>query len=106
MYASVPAMNSGGSGGLALAQEARCDTEASEPHLTGEWVREHVRRLDVLVNEPACVESAQRAGQSDRQSQKASDVHRPLDQTVQLWLRLSALARVRVIIFVGSSDLP
>ena len=56
------------SGILALARQARRDPESGQPHAAGR-VEEHVRRLDVLVNEAALVDLAERASQGNRGAQ-------------------------------------
>jgi len=48
----------GGLHRLALAGEARRDSEPSEPHLAGCEIRKYIGRLNVLVDKPAIVQPA------------------------------------------------
>ena len=55
IYASVPAIISGGKGGVVFAGQLRCDPESGEPDIVG-VVDEHIRRLDVLMDQPLQME--------------------------------------------------
>jgi len=49
-------------------------TKASQPDLTRGEVRHEVRWLDVPVDEPSLVQTAQRHGQTDADPQEGRDV--------------------------------
>jgi hypothetical protein len=73
-------MNSGGPGRrprpAALARDARRDAEAPQPDLARAPVGHHVGRFDVLVDEAAAVQLAQRRGETGTDAQHVGDLHR------------------------------
>jgi hypothetical protein len=75
MYASVPEMTCGGDWGrLALVPHARRKPEPGEPNPTGHDVREHVRGLEVPVNQVTLMKPSEGYGQPDRHAQKHAHV--------------------------------
>ena len=73
---------------LALARHLGRNPEAGKPHLAG-VVDQHIRRLDVLMNEPRPMDLAKCGRQADGNAQEASQVERlslaPLKNQIQ-WL--------------------
>jgi len=67
---------------LPFARETRGEAEPGQPHLAGRLVEQDVRWLDIFVNEPALVKSAESGGNSDGEAQKASHLHGRADQPV------------------------
>ena len=73
-------------GRLALARQPGRDAEAGEPDVAG-VVDEHVRRLDVLVDETAPMDVAERRRQANGDAQEARQIERlplvPLKNAIQ-----------------------
>ena len=61
----------------ALPRQARRDAEAPQPHPARSPIRHHVGRFDVLVNEAAAVQLAQRGRHTRPHAKDAGHVHRP-----------------------------
>ena len=73
-------MISGGRGRLALARQARRDAESGEPDVA-DVVDEHVRRLDILVDQAAPMDLADCCRQANGDAQAAGQLERlPLAQ--------------------------
>src|SRR5262249_2188343 len=51
-------------GRLPLSRQARRDSEPQQPDFAGRAIREHIGRLDVLVDHPALVERAECGGET------------------------------------------
>ena len=67
-------------GRLALARQARRDAEARQPDLPGRAVDEHIGRLDVLVDQAAPVELAERGREPDGEAQDLRQLQRAAEQ--------------------------
>ena len=75
-------MTSGRRRRLAFPRQPGRYAEAGEPDVAG-GVDEHVRRLDVLVDEAMPVRSAQRLGDVDGEAQKPRQFERPSQDTIE-----------------------
>ena len=68
---------------LALAPQAGRDAETCQPHLPRRHVDHDVTRRQVLVDDAAAVQCAERRGQTDAEPQAQSDVHRRRSQSLR-----------------------
>ena len=76
-------MNSGGSGAWRSRGRREANAEAGEPGLTGRRIHQDIGRLDVLVDETALVQLAERGRDADREAQECSHLHGRAEQPVE-----------------------
>ena len=76
-------MISGGSGAWRSRGRREAMPKPGEPHLSGRAVDQNIGRLDVLVDEAALVELAERRRDADGEAQEASHFHGRAEQPVE-----------------------
>jgi hypothetical protein len=79
MYASVPAITSGGAG-VWRSRQKRSNAEPRQPRAAVCSIHQDIRRLDVLMNETSLMHAAQRPRQTDRDVQKMRYLQRSAQQ--------------------------
>ena len=79
----MPAITSGGAGDWPLARQAGGDPEARQPEPCRSSIDEHIRRLDVFVDDPPPVQSGERGSERDGEAEERRQGHRLADVAIQ-----------------------